>query len=360
MKIAVNARWLLPNQLEGTGIYTLRMLEQIIPTFPQHDFHLLLDRGVATDQFSLNYPNVHYHVVAPQARHPLLWTLLNDYSVPRTLRKLNIDLYWSPDGLPAKTKINQWLTIHDLNFEHHPEWVPKKVANYYRKQVRKGAEQAEQLFTVSQWSAEDIAHTYGIPREKIALTYNAPQQRMEAGQIETESPYFCAVGALTPRKNLRTLLRAFDHWVSKYPNAVHRLKIAGAAHFKDPDFEAVRNSLKHADRIDWLGRLSGPALEKLYGGATAYCMPSAMEGFGIPLVEAMQCGTAVIASKNSALTEVVGNAGLLVSTYDVEQWSAALQQITTENSIWRERALQRGRFFDWEQSAATFIKALPK
>ena len=105
MKIAVNARWLLPNKLEGTGIYTLRMLEQIIPTFPQHEFHLLLDRGIATDQFSLDFPNVHFHVVAPQARHPLLWTLWNDFSVPRALKKLRIDLYWSPDGLPAKTTI---------------------------------------------------------------------------------------------------------------------------------------------------------------------------------------------------------------------------------------------------------------
>ena len=181
---------------------------------------------------------------------------------------------------------------------------------------------------------------------------------MKPGKMETEVPYFCAVGALTPRKNLRTLLLAFDHWVAKHPTATHRLKIAGAAHFKDPAFETVRNSLKHADRIDWLGRLSGPALEALYGGSTAYCMPSAMEGFGIPLVEAMQCGTAVIASKNSALTEVVGTAGLLVSTYNVEAWSAALQQITTENSIWRERALKRGDFFNWEQSAAAFIEAL--
>ena len=253
MKIAVNARWLLPNKLEGTGIYTLRMLEQIIPTFPQHEFHLLLDRGIAADQCSLDFPNVYLHVVAPQARHPLLWTLWNDFSVPRALKKLRIDLYWSPDGLPAKTKTPQWLTIHDLNFEHHPEWVPKNVAAYYRKQIRKGATQAQQIFTVSQWSAQDIASTYGIPPEKIALTYNAPQQRMKAGQMETEAPYFCAVGALTPRKNLRTLLLAFDHWVAKNPTTVHRLKIAGAAHFKDTAFEAVRNSLKHADRIDWLG-----------------------------------------------------------------------------------------------------------
>ena len=74
----------------------------------------------------------------------------------------------------------------------------------------------------------------------------------------------------------------------------------------------------------------------------------------------MQCGTAVIASKNSALTEVVGNGGLLVPTYDVEGWSIALQKIIIENSIWRERALQRGNFFNWEQSAAAFIEALPK
>ena len=171
---------------KAQGFIPCACLSKSFPLFPSMNFICCSTVGIATDQFSLDFPNVHFHVVAPQARHPLLWTLWNDFSVPRALKKLRIDLYWSPDGLPAKTTIPQWLTIHDLNFEHHPEWVPKNVATYYRKQIRKGAAQAQQIFTVSQWSAEDIANTYGIPPEKIALTYNAPQQQMKPGQMETE------------------------------------------------------------------------------------------------------------------------------------------------------------------------------
>ena len=176
------------------------MLEQLIPAFPEHEFHLLLDRSVDREQLGLDFPNTTFHVVRPPARHPLLWTLWNDYAVPLRLKKLQADLYWSPDGLPAKTDVKQWLTIHDLNFEHHPQWVPKPVAKYYRKHIRAGALLADHVFTVSQWSKSDLVNTYRLSEEKVSVTYNAPQEAMSVGEMDTTAPYFCAVGALTPRK----------------------------------------------------------------------------------------------------------------------------------------------------------------
>ena len=179
-----------------------------------------------------------------------------------------------------------------------------------------------------------------------------------AGYFSNEGAYFCAVGALTPRKNLKTLLLAFDKWYSANKEDSINLRVAGEPHFSDPELKSVVSGLKHPDRIEWMGRLNPKELEMLYRGAIAYCMPSAMEGFGIPLVEAMQCGTPVIASDNSAITEVVADKGLLVPTYDVDAWAAALERIQQEREHWSALALERGKDFDWASSAQPWIDAL--
>lgn len=358
MKIAVNARWLLPGKLEGTGVYTLKMLEQIIPSFPEHSFILFLDRKIDTEIFDLNFSNVHFIVIAPMARHPLLWKVWNDITVPNAIRKIGAQLYWSTDGLPARTTVRQWITIHDLNFEHHPEWITAAAAKYYQKQVRKGAQVAEKIFTVSNWSKEDLVSTYRISEEKIVVTLNAPQRVFSKGKSSFTGNYFCAVGALAPRKNLITLIKAFDRWCHQNPEQNHMLKIAGTALFKDSDFEHEMQELNHSNRIEWLGRLTENDLEMLYRGATAYCMPSAMEGFGIPLVEAMQCGTPILASKNSAITEVVGKSGILLPTYEIDAWTNGLQKVVDEYDHWSKLALKRSKDFDWSKSAKPFINAL--
>jgi glycosyltransferase involved in cell wall biosynthesis len=143
------------------------------------------------------------------------------------------------------------------------------------------------------------------------------------------------------------------------------LNIAGNAHFKDPIFENAMGDLKHLDTVKWLGRLEDDALEQLYRGAIAFCMPSAMEGFGIPVVEAMQCGTPVMASNNSALTEVVGDAGMLLPTFDVEAWADGLEAMAGGSGTtgeggenWSEKGLIRGGQFTWSASAAPWLEVL--
>ena len=229
------------------------------------------------------------------------------------------------------------------------------MAKYYKKHIRAGARLADHVFTVSQWSKSDLIKTYGLSEEKVSVTYNAPQEVMLPCEMNTSEPYFCAVGALTPRKNLITLLKAFDLWCSEHPDQKHSLKIAGEAHFSDPNLQREITALQNLDRIHWLGRLSAKALENLYGEASAYCMPSAMEGFGIPIIEAMQCGTAVIASNNSAITEVVGDAGLLVPTYSVEQWAKGLQEVLDRREELIKKGGEHAKGFNWEKSVQPLI-----
>jgi len=359
MKVVVNARWLLPGKLEGTGIYTLRMLEHITEALPQIEFTLLYDRPSAAKNPLIHRKNITHRTVLPPARHPWLWHIWNRWAVPHILWRESADLYWSPDGLPARTSAQQWITIHDLNFEHHPEWLPTRVAAYYKKEIREAAHSANQLFTVSEWSREDIAERYGVSSEEIIVTPNASQRIFSPGPKE-RLPYFCAVGAMTPRKNLKTLLEAFDAFKQKPDTHEFTLKIAGAAHFTDLELQQTLSQLSHASSVEFLGRLSDDELEKLYQNATAFCMPSALEGFGIPVIEAMQCGTAVLSSDNSALREVVKDAGILVNTFDAEQWSLAMHQITTTYADWSTRSLERSKKYDWKTSASLWVERFNK
>jgi glycosyltransferase involved in cell wall biosynthesis len=165
---------------------------------------------------------------------------------------------------------------------------------------------------------------------------------------------------------LITLLKAWDLWLEKHPERRgFHLNIAGNAHFKDPIFESAMDKLKHLDTVKWLGRLEDDALEQLYRGAIAFCMPSAMEGFGIPVVEAMQCGTPVMASNNSALTEVVGDSGMLLPTFDIEAWADGLEAMAGSSEAtgeggenWSEKGLIRGGQFTWSASAAPWLEVL--
>lgn len=338
-------------------MYTLNILQRLVSEFPQVDFHLIYDRVSSVGDPFIIGKNVTHHVVQPPARHPLLWRIWNSSGVPRKLRAIGADLYWSPDGLPAKTTVPQWLTIHDLNFEHHPEWLKANVAQYYQREIRWGAELSERIFTVSHWTAGDLVERYGVDAAKIQVTPNATSRMFLPGTGK-KLPYFLAVGALTPRKNLATLIRAFDLWLSRGERENYTLKIAGASHVSDKGYKALMSELRQPEKIEFLGRVSDNDLELLYREAQLFCMPSAMEGFGIPVLEAMMTHTPVMSARNSALTEVVGSGGLLLPTYDVEAWAKGFDQALEQGPELVSRGLEQVKKFDWEISTEVIARAL--
>ena len=168
MRIALNTRFLIEGKMEGFGWVTYEVCKRLTEMHPEHTFYLLFDRKY-DDRFVFG-DNCIPVILRPPARHPILFHFWFDYSVTYALKKFKIDAFFSPDGyLSKRTKVPQYNIIHDLNFEHYPEDLPKKHLRYYTKNFPLFAEKAKHIFTVSNFSKEDIIQQYGIDESKILL-----------------------------------------------------------------------------------------------------------------------------------------------------------------------------------------------
>ena len=171
LKIAVNTRLLLKDRLEGIGWFTKESLERICKAHPEHEFLFIFDRSY--DESFIFAPNVSGHVLAPQARHPLLFKLYFNWSIPYFLKKHDVDLFVSPDGfLSLRTDLPQIAVIHDINFEHFPKALPPHITRYYKSYFPRFAKKADRIVTVSEYSKKDISQCYGIDEGKIDVVYN--------------------------------------------------------------------------------------------------------------------------------------------------------------------------------------------
>ena len=219
MKIAVNTRLLLKNKLEGIGWFSYETLKRITTQHKEHQFYFIFDRKF--DESFIFSDNITPVVIPPQARHPLLYYLWFEKSIPRLLNKLQPDLFFSPDGyLSLSTPVKSMNVFHDLNFEHYPDDLPYPERTFYRHYFPQYARKAHRIATVSEFSKLDIIRQYKVDPDKIDVVYNGVNERY--GPIPdsekvlvrlkyTEGhPYFVFIGALHPRKNLTNLFKAFD------------------------------------------------------------------------------------------------------------------------------------------------------
>lgn len=356
MKVAVNTRWLLKDRLEGMGWFTYSLMKRLVDNHPDVQFHFIFDRK--PDESFRFGENVVFHTVAPQARHPLLWKVWNHFTVPRKLKRIKPDVYFSPDGMAALGwKGNQLLAIHDLNFEHHPEWIPHNVAKFYQKYMMMYAQKAQRLVCVSEYTLNDCVKTWGIPKSKMDIVYNAPQGHFTyQPEAQPDLPfegfnYFVCVGSLNPRKNLALAARAFTKYKLKGGKA--ELVFVGTTMLADEELNRVLEESPYASHIHFVGRKEGDELNKILSRAKALLFPSLFEGFGIPIIEAMSAGTPVISSHASCMPEIAGDAAILLSPSNVEAWVNAMRSIE-ENEVresWIEKGLNRAKDFSWDTSA---------
>lgn len=360
MRIAVNTRWLLKDNLEGMGWYTHSLLKRLVENHPEVEFHFLFDRK--PDPTFKYGENVKFHRVIPPARHPRLWSFWNHVAVPRRLKRIKPDLYFSPDGMAAKGWTGkQLITVHDLNFEHHPEWIPKNVAEWYQKYMVQYARMADRIVCVSRTTMEDVQRTWGIPASKMDIVYNAPQSNYSPTSAPhhlegIRGSYFVCLGAINPRKNLSTALRAFSKY--RLQGGTSELVLVGTHMHNDEELDRVMEESPYTDKIHFVGRRQGEELNAILSNSSALLFPSLFEGFGIPLIEAMSAGTPVISSDASCMPEIVGSGGILLSPYDTDAWTDEMQNIENPQNReeWVQKGLERAKFFDWDKSAEILWK----
>ncbi|HTB33077.1 MAG TPA: glycosyltransferase, partial [Bacteroidia bacterium] len=207
MKIAVNTRLLLKNKMEGIGVHAYNVLKRITVNHPEHQFLFMFDREF--DEKFIFSSNVTPVVLFPQARHPLLYYWWFEHSVARTLKKVEPDIFYSPDGfLSLNTEVRSIPVIHDLNYEHYPKDLPRWASWHYRHFFPMFAGKARRIITVSEFSKQDIVQHYHVHADKIDVVYNAAHDHYKkSGESEQKAirdkytngrEFFLYVSALHP------------------------------------------------------------------------------------------------------------------------------------------------------------------
>jgi glycosyltransferase involved in cell wall biosynthesis len=371
MIIAVNTRFLLANHLEGYGYFIQEICRRITQWHPEHEFIFIFDRPF--DKRFITGSNIKAVVTGPPARHPLLWKWWYDIKVPSVLRKYKADVFVSGDGFCSlRTRVPQCLVVHDLAFLHYPSFIPKSHLHFYKRYTRKFLDKAKSLATVSAFSKQDILNRYGMAADKVDIVYSAARELfvpIDADKKQaikdkyTEGKeYFLYTGAIHPRKNLMNLLKAFSVFKKKQKTNM-KLVLAGRLAWKYESFTKNLQSYKYRDDVVMTGYLPEEELANITGAAYGMVYPSLLEGFGVPVLEAMQCDVPVITSSGSSMQEIAGEAALYADPADYNAIAGEMI-LLYKNENRRSDLIQKGREaaarFSWDKTAELLWESILK
>ncbi|MGB0918171.1 MAG: glycosyltransferase family 4 protein [Flavobacteriales bacterium] len=371
MRIAVNTRLLLKDRLEGLGRFTAETLRRITQSHPEHEFFFLFDRPYSEEFiFSKNVTPI---VVGPPSRHPVLWHVWFEVSLPKVLRKLKPDLFLSPDGfLSLNSDVKSLPVIHDLNFFHNPGDLAKSHAWFYNRYFPKYAAKAHRIATVSEFSKADISDLYKVESDKIDVVYNGVSERFKPLQEpEKQSvrekwsngkPYFIYVGAIHQRKNIERMLAAYDQFRTQNSN-LHQFILVGNKKWWTSSMQAALDKMKFKDEVVFTGRVSDEDLNSLMGSAVANLYVSTFEGFGVPIIESFQAQVPVITSNVTSMPEVAADAAILVNPTISSEISAAMLQLSADQNLRTtliNKGVERASYFTWERSSELIWSSIEK
>ena len=268
------------------------------------------------------------------------------------------DVAWYPAGLPLqardvevlhcttfrapfKARVPVVVTVHDLAVLRFPELFTTWTRLYSRSFLRTVLRSATRVLAVSEFTKRDVVSLAGVPEDRIDVAYNAADEyAFTPTGAASEGDYVLAVGTLEPRKNLARLIEATARLGLE-------LRVAGAAGWGGVEVEGPH--------VRWLGRPSDEQLAAHLRGALCLAYPSLWEGFGIPVLEAMLCGTPVVTSRDSAMAEVANGAAELVDPRDVGSIAAGIEQALGRRGELRAAGLARARAFSWRSTADAVV-----
>lgn len=283
------------------------------------------------------------------------------------LASRRLDLLHSPDFIPpVGGRFKSVITIHDLAFLIYPHILAADSRRHYTDQIEAAVRRADHIVVVSEATRADVMERLNVEASRITVTPEAADERfmpataeqVASMRIRRQLPqeYVLFVGTIEPRKNLDGLLRAVNLIKNAPP-----LVIAGQRGWLDEDIHRLIDELKVSGRVIWLENVADEELPALYSGASVFCLPSNYEGFGLPALEAMACGTPVVVSDRGSLPEVVGEAGILVNPDAPASISEGIQRVLSDSKLaadLRKRGLERAKTFTWrrmtEQTLAVY------
>jgi glycosyltransferase involved in cell wall biosynthesis len=373
VRVAVNVEQLLLEAPGGIGRYTAELVRllpargiDVTPFVARHS-RATIEKALRAFDLGDVDPVV---LPLPAAALYDAWHVLGAAGPVR--RVAPVDLVHAPSpAVPPTGRVPLVVTVHDAAPLVMPEAFTRRGVWFHRRGLAATAKRARLIIAVSAFCADEIVTHTQVPRERIRVVPNgvdlvrvAPDavRQARARFALGDDPFVFWVGTAQPRKNVRVLLDAFARLD---PVAVpHRLVLAGASGWK-PDGEDAELTRKLGDRVRVVGRVSDAELFALYAGAQAFVFPSRHEGFGIPVLEAMAQGTAVVCADIPALREVAGDAARFVAPDDVDGWVDALRTVLGDPVVRGDMealGLARSQQFSWarcaDETAAVYAEAL--
>ncbi len=278
------------------------------------------------------------------------------------------DLYHEPNHIPFVSDVPTLATIHDLSVLLHPEWHPAERVRDYERRFERGLARCSHLLTVSEFTRRQVITVLGWPADRVTRTYNGVRASMRPlppemvqgvlHRLNLPSRYLLHVGTIEPRKNLLMLLNAYRSLPSQLRASCPLVLVGGWGWNHEEIGRFLQTESRHLP-VFHVGYLPERDLPAIYNGARALVLPSHYEGFGLPAVEMLACGGAVLASTAEALVELVSGQAHLVDPADEAGWRQAMQRIITDDewrSSLRAGATRRASHFTWEACAAQTLR----
>ena len=288
--------------------------------------------------------------------------------LPIRLLRLKADVLHAPSFFaPLLCPCPVILTIYDTLYLTQEQHYGDRLFLLYAKLfIKPAVKRCALISTISQASRGDILSAFGIPQQKIHVIYPGVSSRfrptLDAAEItrvrekyHIASPFFLFVGALEPRKNLPCLLRAFSLFLkASQGGEQYRLVLAGPGGPAFAELQQITHQLGISEQVRFLGYVTDDDIPSLYSAADAFVFPSLGEGFGLPIVEAMACGTPVVTSNVSSIPEVAGDAAVLVDPEDVQALARAMERVVFDDDLRRQlvkKGMERAALFTWPRAA---------
>jgi glycosyltransferase involved in cell wall biosynthesis len=356
----------VPSLPAGAGVYILN-LAGAVAQCPDVSLRLITRKNDA-ERFRSLAPEALVRPVVPGPRPArLAW---EQTRLPGVIRDLDVCVHHSPHyTMPEASRLPRVVTVHDLTFFDHPEWHERTKAVFFRRAIRVAARHAETIVCVSETTAARL-RALCPPRGRLVVIRHGVDQtkfrpvedeegadRRALAEIGVEPPYVAFVGTIEPRKDVPTLIRAFDRMCGAHPGL--RLVVAGGRGWGLRPVDQALEGARFRDRVVQTGYLDEERKPALLRRAAAVAYPSLEEGFGMPVLEALACGSPLVTTTGSAMEELAEGAALLVAPGDVDGLAGALDMVVREDAglaARRTRGLAVAARHSWAAAAASYAE----
>jgi len=359
LRIGIDAR---PLHWPGIGRHIKELLRHLCLIDAENEYYIYFSSQQYLEENRVSKGNFH-EILLPAK----VYSISEQVHLPLRIARDRLDIFHCPSSLvvPLVHPCKLVVTVHDIMLKAHPEFIPSRTASVYFDIMNwRALSSAKKLITVSGFTRDEILSHYPKYREKITVIHNGVHKRFrpvqDINEIErvkralgASGGYVLYLGTYKKHKNLTVLIKAYAN-LPQSIRAKYQLLIAGKRDQRYPEVPDMVRALGIGQYVIYADSVCDEDLPALYSGASCFVLPSVYEGFGLPLIEAMACGTPAVASRIPVFEEIAGDAAAFASPHDSREMSSAILKVLNEKeygATLRSKGLLRTERFSWLHAA---------